>query len=220
MKPYYEQDGIVIYHGDCRDVEIQNAGTICTDPPYGINYRSNHNSSRRGQWAKWIRDENFGGIANDDGALDLSWFLDYPTVMVCGGNFYPFPPTQCWIVWDKRDGIGPNDQADAEMMWTNLDRPTRLYRHLWSGLIRAGEENISRTDKLHPHQKPVGLGVFALGYAKATGTIYDPFMGSGSFLVAAKRMGLGAVGVDVEERYCEIAAKRLAQGALPLEMGA
>lgn len=219
MKPYYEQDGITIYHGDCRDLSVV-ADVVLTDPPYGITYRSNHNSSRKGEWAKWVRDENFGGIANDDGSLDLTWLCGYHTVMICGGNYYPLPPAKCWIVWDKRDGISPNDQADAEMVWTNLDAPTRLYRHMWSGLLRAGEENVSRAPKYHPHQKPVGLGLFALNYAKATGMMYDPFMGSGSFLVAAKRMGLQATGCDLEESNCEIAAKRLAQGALPMEFSA
>jgi site-specific DNA-methyltransferase (adenine-specific) len=217
MTPYYEHGGVAIHHCDCRELTIA-ADMVLTDPPYGINYRSNHNTSRRGEWAKWVRDENFDGIANDDGSLNLSWLLGYPTVAICGGNYYALPPTRCWITWDKRDGIGPNDQADSELVWTNLQKPSRIYRHLWSGLLRAGEENIARSGKLHPHQKPVGLGVFILGYAERPATVYDPFMGSGSFIVAAKRMGLRAVGCDVDERNCETAAKRLAQEALPLEV--
>jgi site-specific DNA-methyltransferase (adenine-specific) len=223
MKPYYEQDGITIYHGDCRDLSVI-ADVVLTDPPYGVNWncqQSGFNTSRKaGGFNKWKRDSEFAPIANDSGELNLSWLMNYPTVMICGGNYYPFPPAKCWIVWDKRDGIGPNHQADAEMVWTNLDRPTRLYRHLWSGLLRAGEENVSRTPKYHPNQKPVGLGLFALNYASAKGVVYDPFIGSGSFLVAAKRMGLRAVGADLVEANCEIAAKRLAQGALPMEFSA
>lgn len=223
MKPYYEEAGITIYHGDCRDVGI-DADVVLTDPPYGVSWncqRSGFNTSRKdGGFSKWMRDSEFPPIANDDGSLDLAFLLRYPTAMICGGNYYPFPPTKCWIVWDKRDGISPNDQADAELMWTNLDKPTRLYRHMWSGLLRAGEENVARSAKLHPHQKPVGLGLFALNYAKAKGVVYDPFMGSGSFIVAAKRMGLQAIGIELEEKYCEIAAKRLAQGALPMEFSA
>lgn len=217
MKPYYEQDGVTIYHADCRELAVA-ADVILTDPPYGINYRSNHNSGRKGVWADWCREDNFDGIANDDGSLDVSWLLGFKTVMVCGGNYYPFPPTKCWIVWDKRDGIASNDQADSELVWTNLDRPTRIYRHLWSGLLRAGEENVARGGKLHPHQKPVGLGLFALNYAGATGTVYDPFMGSGTFLVAAKRSGLKAIGCDTDERWCEVAASRLLQRTLPLKV--
>ncbi len=219
MSPYYEQDGITIYHGDCRQLSIA-ADVVLTDVPYGINYRSNHNSSRKGQWSKWVKDRNFDGIAGDDGSFDPFWLLDYPTVMICGGNYYALPPTKCWIVWDKRDGIGPNNQADAEMMWTNLEKPTRLYRHLWSGLLRAGDENVSRQPKYHPHQKPVGLGLFALNYAGAKGTVYDPCMGSGSFIVAARRMGLKAIGCDLDEANCEIAVKRLQQAVLPMEFSA
>lgn len=223
MKSYYEQDGITIYHCDCRDLSIV-ADVVLTDPPYGVNWNcqeSGFNTSRKaGGFNKWKRDSEFAPIANDDGSLDLTWLTSYDTSMICGGNYYQLPHAKCWIVWDKRDGIGPNDQADAELLWTNLDRPTRIYRHLWSGLLRAGEENVSRAPKYHPHQKPVGLGIFALGYAGAKGVVYDPFMGSGSFVVAAKRMGLQAIGCELDERTCEIAVKRLAQGALPMEFSA
>ncbi len=72
MKPYYEADGVTIYHGDCREIlpQIPHADLVLTDPPYGISYRSNHNSSRRGKWAKWVRHENLPGIVGDDAPLD------------------------------------------------------------------------------------------------------------------------------------------------------
>lgn len=223
MTPYYEQDGVTIYNSDCRELTIV-ADVVLTDPPYGVNWncqKSGFNTSRKaGGFNRWKRDSEFEPIINDDGSLDLSWLMAYQTIMICGGNYYPLPPAKCWIVWDKRDGIGANDQADAELLWTNLDKPTRLYRHLWSGLLRAGEENVAKAAKLHPHQKPMGLGLFALNYAGARGVVYDPFMGSGSFLVAAKRMGLQAIGCDSDEAYCEIAAERLRQGALPMEFSA
>ena len=220
MTPYYSHGGITIYHGDCREVlpSLAAPDVILTDPPYGIRYRSNHNSSRRGKWARWVRYENLPGIVGDEAPLDPAPLLALGAraVMIFGGNYCAdrLPPSRCWLVWDKRDGIGPNNQADCEMAWTNLDKPARIFRHLWSGLLRAGEENVARAEKLHPHQKPVDLLRWALLYADTAGIVLDPFMGSGSTLRAAKDLGLQAVGVEVEERYCEIAATRLEQEVL------
>jgi site-specific DNA-methyltransferase (adenine-specific) len=220
VTPYYAHGGITIYHGDCREVlpALTAPDVILTDPPYGIRYRSNHNSSRRGKWARWVRYENLPGIVGDDAPLDPAPLLSLGAraVVIFGGNYCAdrLPPSRCWLVWDKRDGIGPNNQADCEMAWTNLDKPARIFRHLWSGLLRAGEENVAKAEKLHPHQKPVDLLRWALLYAETAGVVLDPFMGSGSTLRAAKDLGLQAVGVEIEERYCEIAAKRLEQEVL------
>ena len=224
MTPYYEQDGITIYHGDCREVLPSDArfDAIVTDPPYGIGYKSNHNSGRTGEWAKWCRDENFDSIAGDDGPFDPKpWVTTLPTVFF-GANYFAdkLPPSRCWVTWDKRDGMPSNDFADCEMIWTNFDKPSRVYRHLWSGLVRAGRENVAKSVKWHPHQKPEALLEFMILYGQIEGVIFDPYMGSGTTLVAAKRLGRRAIGIEIEERYCEIAAKRLVQGALPLEFGA
>lgn len=223
IKPYYEHAGITIYHGDCREIlpELPKVDLVLTDPPYGINYRSNHNSSRRGKWAQWIRYENMPGILGDDHPLDPTQILRLNAATVLfGGNYCAdrLPASRCWIVWDKRDGISPNNQADCELAWTNLNKPSRIYRQLWSGLLRAGEENVSRSNKLHPHQKPIAMLRWIIRYSETTGTILDPFMGSGTTLVAAKDLGRKAIGIEIEEKYCEIAVKRLRQEVLPLEI--
>jgi len=222
MKPYYEEPGITIYHGDCREIlpQLDRADLILTDPPYGINYRSNHNSSRRGKWAKWVRHENLPGIQGDDKPLDPEHLFVADKVVIFGGNYCSdkLPPSRCWIVWDKRDGIGPNNQADCEMAWTNLNKPSRIYRHLWSGLLRAGEENVSKSEKLHPHQKPLALCRFILQYADMPkgAVVVDPYCGCGSTLRAAKDMGFRAIRIDIEEKYCQKAATRMAQEVLDL----
>lgn len=219
MKPYYEHGGITIYHGDCREVvpQLDPAALLLTDPPYGISYRSHHNSSRRGKWAKWVRYENMPGIVGDDAALDPEFlFGSAPLAAIFGGNYCAdeLPPSRCWLIWDKRDGIGPNNQADAELVWTNFDKPARIYRHLWSGLLRAGRENVSREPKFHPHQKPIALLTWIIKYSGAEGLVLDPYAGSGSTLFAAKLSGHPAIGIEIEEKYCEIAAKRLSQEVL------
>lgn len=222
MTPYYQDDYVTIFHGDCYKITpiLENIGMILTDPPYGINYRSNHNSSRRGKWAKWVRYDNLPGIIGDDKPIDPSLFLTFNKVVLFGGNYIAdkLPPSRCWIVWDKRDGISQNNQADCEMAWTNLDKPSRIFRHLWSGLLRAGEENISISEKLHPHQKPLALMRYIITYSGISkdSIILDPFCGSGSTLRAAKDLGFKCIGVEIEEKYCEISAHRCSQEVLNL----
>jgi site-specific DNA-methyltransferase (adenine-specific)/modification methylase len=224
VAPYFSRDGITIYNALAEDVlptiDPATVSLVLTDPPYGINYRSNHNSSRRGKWARWIRYENLPGIVGDDAPIDPTLLLDLqvPTA-IFGGNYCAdqLPPSRCWLIWNKRDGIGPNNQADCEMVWTNFDKPARIFDHLWSGLLRAGEENVARAQKLHPHQKPVALLRRIIAYSDTQGIVLDPYMGSGSTLVAARDLGRPAIGIEVEERYCEAAARRLDQMTLGIE---
>lgn len=204
-----------LYLGDCRDIlpTLGEVDAVVTDPPYGISYRSNHNSSRRGQWSKWTRHENMPGIVGDEASLDPDTLLSLgvPTV-IFGGNYCAdrLPPTRCWLVWDKRDGIGPNNQADCELAWTNLDNVSRLYRHMWSGLLRAGEENVSKQSKQHPHQKPVALMRWCIAQLPdGCRTVMDPYMGSGSTGVAAARDGMGFIGIEIDEGYFDIACRRI-----------
>lgn len=202
-----------LHLGDCREIipRLVGVDAIVTDPPYGINYRSNHNSSRRGKWAKWVRYENMPGIIGDDAPLDPEALLslDVPTI-IFGGNYCAdrLPAARGWIVWDKRDGIGPNNQADCELAWTNLDKPSRIHRQMWSGLLRAGDENVSRQPKHHPHQKPVALMQACIQYSGGR-AILDPFMGSGSTGVACVKLGLRFFGIELDPTYFETACKRI-----------
>lgn len=222
MKPYYQDSAVTIYHGDCREIipKLDPVDLVLTDPPYGIKYRSNHNSSRRGKWAKWVRYENMPGIIGDDKALEPDHLFVSDKVAIFGGNYCAdkLPPSRCWIVWDKRDGIGPNNQADCELAWTSFNKPSRIYRHLWNGLLRAGEENVSLSEKLHPHQKPLALMRFIIQYADIPkgSIVLDPYCGSGSTLRAAKDLSYRAIGIELEEKYCEIAANRMSQEVLAL----
>ena len=203
-----------LYLGDCLEIlpTLGPVDAVVTDPPYGINYRSNHNSSRRGKWARWVRHENMHGIIGDDKPFDPEpWLALGVPMVVFGGNYCAdrLPPSRCWIVWDKRGDIGKNRQADCELAWTNLDAVSRVFTHKWSGLIRDGEENVAvNGPKLHPHQKPVALLSKILQMVPA-GAILDPYMGSGSTLVAAVRAERPCIGIEIEERYFDIACERL-----------
>jgi site-specific DNA-methyltransferase (adenine-specific) len=204
VKPYYEQDGITIYHGDCRDVvgRLPPIGAVLTDPPYGHGKKWNG-----GTWA-----------TNPIYDLALKWdretFVD-PTLacirelssraIIWGGNYYTLPPSRCWLAWEKTSKLPT--MADFEMAWTSLDRPSKLFL----------EDRNPDGKREHPTEKPVSLLKWCLsqiGEAWTIGVVCDPFMGSGTTLRAAKDFGLRAIGLEIEERYCEIAAKRLSQGVL------
>lgn len=152
------------------------------------------------------------GIIGDDEPLEPEMILDLdvPTV-IFGGNYCAdrLPASRCWLVWDKRDGIGPNNQADCELAWTNLDQPSRIHRQMWSGLLRAGAENVARQPKQHPHQKPQALMETCIKMAGGEGPVLDPFMGSGSTGVACVKLGRAFVGVEIDPNYFDIACKRI-----------
>lgn len=100
--------------------------------------------------------------------------------------------------------------GDFELAWTTLDRPPKAYH--------AGVNPDGRRE--HPTQKPLGLMRWCLTTAGGSGTVLDPFMGSGTTLRAALDLGRRAIGIEIEERYCEIAARRLDQMVLPLAVTA
>lgn len=128
--------------------------------------------------------------------------------IIFGGNYFALPPARCWLVWDKRNGT--TAFADAELAWTNLDKPVRLIQYLWNGmLIARGEE---RGD--HPTQKPVGVMKWAIQQLPAGDeTILDPFMGSGTTGVAAVQAGRRFIGIEREPEYFEVAVRRIREAA-------
>jgi DNA modification methylase len=115
-------------------------------------------------------------------------------------------------VWDKDNG--DNGYADCELAWTNLAKAVRKTRYRWMGMLQEHMGD-AKEPRFHPTQKPLAVMTWALSQAPAdTKTVLDPWMGSGTTLVAAKLAGLSAIGIEREERYCEVAVTRLAQGAL------
>jgi DNA modification methylase len=211
MKPYYQDDKCTIYLGDCREI-LPTIGTfdlLLTDPPYGINAGDQRRQKSRTKLA----------LAKDYGVNDWDkspvpdWTLSLAREIcskqiIFGGNYYALPPSRCWFVWDKENS---GDFADCELAWTNLDKSVRLKKHLWNGMIRKGQEQ-----RFHPTQKPLEVMSWALGHAGEVKTVLDPWMGSGTTLRACKDVGIKCVGIEREEKYCEIAVQRLAQECLAL----
>ena len=211
MKPYYEHAGITIYHGDCAVCisGISRYDSVVTDPPYGINAISTGKAFQSGNAAMV---KAYAPVIGDDADFDPTPLLSIRPTILWGGNHFAsrLPDSAAWLVWDKRDGTNSNPMADCELAWTNLRGPARLLSHRWMGMIRAYDQ----WERVHPTQKPVPVMQWCLGFVPHDGIVLDPFMGSGTTLVAAKNLGRKAIGIEIEERYCEIAAKRLAQEIL------
>jgi DNA modification methylase len=216
--PYYADERVTLYHGDCREAtEWLAADVLVTDPPYGTQFSAANPKGGYGRRQNaGLGPEGFV-IANDgttetrDEALSM-WQSRGP-VLIFGSPRMADPPG-VWVdrlVWDKkRPGMNAG--------------PWR-YRHesifVTAGFIRNDNSAVSVIEAWpdqadHMHAKPIAL-MLRLIAAAPPGVIADPFNGSGSTLVAAKQLGRRCVGVEINERYCEITANRLAQGVLDLE---
>jgi DNA modification methylase len=200
MKPYYKFDDITIYLGDCRDVlpALGVFDLLLTDPPYGIGFAADP--------TKWQERAGHAPERWDDQTFD-----DLPSVLrhaeiqiVWGGNHYAVPPSRGWLAWCKPDA--PPSMGAAEFAWTNQARNTR---YLVQSISATNAERVG-----HPTQKPLALMKWCLGQFPTVQSVLDPFMGSGTTLVAARQFGCAAVGIEIQERYCELAALRLSQNVL------
>lgn len=209
MVPYYDHGGITIYHGDCREIlpHLGRFDLLLADPPYGISLFQQWHREERGPAAL---DEIIGDDTPFDPAHLLA--LDCPSIL-WGANHYAsrLPDSKGWLAWDKvtRNGLQMK-HAEIEFAWSNcLTRP-RLFRHLWSGPYRASETG----PRLHPTQKPVALMSWCLGFFPEARTVVDPYMGSGPIAKACKDRRLRYVGIELDEKHCARAVKRLAQEVL------
>lgn len=155
-------------------------------------------------------------IAGDEQPFDPAHLLIAPKVILWGGNHFAdkLPASRGWLVWDKRDHGPMMDQSDVELAWTNVLTVARKFTRRWSGAARGGREQSE--GRLHTNQKPVALMQWCLGFLPPATRILDPYAGSGSTLVAAKELGIRAIGIELEERHCETAAQRLSQQSLDL----
>jgi len=193
-----------LWLGDCREIlpHLPKVDLVLTDPPYGLGERM-----KGGTWGAQEHNEGF-----------LKWDLEAPheivsglialnvPTVIWGGNYFSVPPSRCWLLWNKVNAVPT--MADMEMAWTNFDRPAKRI-----------DLPVGRVEFGHPTQKPIKLIEWCLDLApKATLTVADPFMGSGTTGVACANMGKTFYGIEREERYFDIACKRIeaayAQGRL------
>lgn len=192
-----------LYCGDCRDIlsTLGKVDAVVADPPYGLGAKwVGGGGSRKSTW-------NFSPTEAQswDGAISSS-LLDAVAIgieaIVWGGNYYDLPPSRCWLIWDK---MQPDTwtTGQCEMAWTNIDRPTRVFR-----MCQAVAHDEMRP-KEHPTQKPVSLVRWSIKWLRTTGTILDPFMGSGTTGVACAWLGRKFIGIEIDPRYFDIACRRI-----------
>ncbi len=185
--------------GDCLEVmpTLGRFDAVVTDPPYGIG-----RLMVGGTWAvtsgyhamqEWDRVAPQEAVALAVASADEA--------IVWGGNHFTLPHSRRWLVWNKI-GSAPK-MADAEMAWTSMDAPTRLIS------MHAGNGATGKEARVHPTQKPLALMEWCLGFLPDARTILDPFMGSGTTLVACANLGRKGIGIEIDEGYFEIAVRRV-----------
>jgi len=221
MTPYYSDNLVTLYHGDCREITgWLAADVLVTDPPYGRNWRQGRLSRSKS--------DAHPGIAGDkdtstrDAALAM-WGGDKPAI-VFGDPMLP-PPARAKLVgvYQKPSNAGVRGaiggfRRDIEMWHLLGPWPTGIGGR--SSVIATrtptqGNPHSPQGRYGHPHAKPLDVMELLIAVCPP-GVIADPFAGSGSTLVAARNLGRRAIGVEIDERCCEAAARRLSQAALPI----
>jgi len=221
--------------GDCRDEavagELALAGEVSlvlTDPPYGVSERTARGSNGRGgpfggrvtnPEGKEILAQDFAPVHGDDDPFDPEWLITrYQRVILFGANHYAdrLPPSPSWIIWDKLDGlttdkriVGLDDNADAELAWSNLGGPARIIVHRWKGLLKGSEHGEHR---VHPTQKPIALMQRIIEWRTEPGqVVLDPYAGSGPVLLACEIAGRVSLSVEITPGYCDVVCRRWQQ---------
>lgn len=195
---------------------------LLTDPPYGIKVapsgtvgsqpRSGHKRTGVGARCSQFVKTNWDDSPADKELLEMLISISKYQI-IFGGNYFELPPSMGWIIWDKQnDG---NNFADCELAWSSLRKACRIKRFRWNGMLQGDMRN--KQIRQHPTQKPVQVMTFSILFApESVQTIIDPFAGSGTTGRAAKDLGKQCTLIEREEKYCEIAAKRMAQENLQL----
>jgi site-specific DNA-methyltransferase (adenine-specific) len=220
MKPYYEQSGIMVYHGDCREVlpTLDPVDAIIADPPYGVMLGEVSNGASREK-------EQTGYTQFSDSpeylqsvvipAFKMALSIAKRAAITCGNrNLWMYPPADDWGVWYNPAGTGRNKWGfilAQPILYYGKD--PRLGKCQYASSVWGLNDSVADLKQSsHPCPKPENFMHWMVKKASLEReTVLDPFMGIGTTLIAAKNLGRHAVGIDIEEKYCEIAAKRLSQ---------
>ncbi len=223
-KVIFKTKRVVVIHGDSVPLipmlRKKKVTAIIADPPYGIGYgtkvdRTKGFGTNQLSAGTVIQANKYDSITNDDKPFDPIPWVDFDKVVLFGANNFlvGLPPLKGWLVWDKNGGRDfAMDQGDAELAWTKgCTGAVRIYRQLWRGVVRdtKGEPKGSAI-RVYPAQKPVGLFYWIIKrFTKLDDIICDPYMGSGTTLLAALKAGRRCIGIDITRKACDIAVERL-----------
>lgn len=211
MSLYYQDDHVTLYHGDCltEHREWLDADVLVTDPPYGMAYESGRVKGRSSQAIA-------GDLTIETRDKALAAWGDRPAIAFGKWNVERPANVRARLIWSKGDDPGMGDLA---FPWGNSDEEIYVFGKGFTGkrgtnVLVHNKPPVTNRDA-HPTPKPVPL-MERLIEKCPPGVIADPFAGSGATLLAARNLGRKAIGVELEERYCEMIAKRLDQGVLDL----
>lgn len=230
MNPYYDENGITIYHGDCLEVlpSLTSVELVVVDPPYTFGLASTIREGKAGSWsdlmnnatwyAAWLQEIKRLTFSSQGAAWVFNSWRAFPVLARATMSIQW--PIESLCVWDKEwigpggaRGLRPSYELIALLCQPGFALENRglpdIWRCMWSAIKPTG----------HPAEKPEPLigKIIDESLNGKGGTVLDPFTGSGTTLFAAKRLGYNAIGIEAEERYCEMAAKRLGQEVLAIQ---
>lgn len=246
MKPYYQDESVTLYHGDCRELlpAISDVDLVLTSPPYNLGEGMGHKGGLRvgHRGSKWGRDalrKGYGECADNLPYSEyIAWQKDvlslcWNTLSESGAIYYnhkprivkgelrtplallPNLPLRQIVIWNRGSGFNYNTGAYMPVVeWILiLAKSNFQLRDRSASGVSDCWRIVPETNTPHPAPFPLALAKQAISTTRAK-TILDPFVGSGTTLRAAKDLGLKAIGIEIEEKYCEIAAQRMAQSVL------
>jgi len=198
--------------GDCLQVmpTLGRFDAVVTDPPYGVFKKTGTDGKMFGKETIYSTDDKAAGWDVRPGSEAFAAIMATKKYVVWGGNYFAdiMGASPGVMIWHKK--TGNNSYADCEIAWTNATGTTRIFEHQWCGAFKDSERG---QRAVHPTQKPVALMEWCLGFLPEAKTILDPFMGSGTTLVACQRMGRAGTGIELDPDYFEIACRRVDEAA-------
>ena len=198
--------------GDCLAVmpTLGPVDAVVTDPPYGIFKKTGTDGKMFGKETIYSTDDKAAGWDVKPSLEVFAAIMTTKKYVVWGGNYFAdiMGASPGVMIWHKK--TGNNSYADCEIAWTNATGTTRIFEHQWCGAFKDSERG---QRAVHPTQKPVALMQWCLGFLPDAKTILDPFMGSGTTLVACQKLGRHGIGIEIDPDYFDIACKRVEEAA-------
>lgn len=182
---------------------------IYADPPYGIDLALTYTKGSGRVVAERVSYDKFQNDTTTQVAKDcfnLLVAMDC-SIVYWGANYFTdfLPPSKCWLAWYKKEDLPADSFCDTELAYTNIAKHCKTFSVQWKGIIKEGEQGVKR---VHPTQKPIKLALEVFIYLKAGHTIYDPFGGSGTTLIACEKSGRNCYMMEIDPKYCDVIVAR------------
>ena len=221
MTPYYETELGKLYHGDCLEIMpgLESVDLVLTDPPYGIGCARAIHCTKPSRPSTYLMQKKYEDEKWDIRPPDRIFHImqtKSKNQIIWGGNYFTeaLPESRCWLYWDKMFENTTNF-SHGELAWTSFKFGIKQIR------ISSKSETNGGKNRVHPTQKPKRLIIWCLSVsdqAEHHATILDPYLGSGTTAIACERLKRKWIGIEIEEKYCEIAAKRIEQERKQLKL--